>query len=404
ETILGRPARERERRLDLFSFTQRVFGSSSGNDDVIAAARGFSAFPVLMETLERMGIRTPAVYVAAARHAEKLTSLDPSRGAVALGQFQGALALLERMTRVRTIDTATAEAFAQRLFAVRIEDGRYDGSVAAWLTALVDRVRTATGTSQASSIDDVILAAAAGPQRGANAARLEWEGQRYRVDPGAAELERLRLTRTRQDAVTFATAMNVRDAVRTITTSTPAPDALHETARTLDAAAMEIAAAEQPADESAVKALREAARTLASIRRAADAGDARRAVAPLGAVADTLLGHALVSLAYACDLGDPEGTILIAGDPSRRHDYGYDVPGRDGRTKAMWGIGAIETRRGPWHLVGSVLALDVAMAPLALRRISVDRVPDAPMLNLMHRDGFAAAVAVMNGAALSDAD
>jgi hypothetical protein len=70
----------------------------------------------------------------------------------------------------------------------------------------------------------------------------------------------------------------------------------------------------------------------------------------------------------------------------------------------MWGVAAVETRRGPWHLVGSVLSLDVAMAPLALRRISVDRVPDAPMLNLMHRDGFAAAVAIMNGAVLSDAD
>ena len=404
ETILGRQARERERHLDVFSFTQRVFGSSSGNDDVIAAAHGFGTFPVLMQTIERMGIRTPAVYVAAAQHAEKLTSLDPARGAVALGQFQGAVALLERMTRVRTVDTATAEAFAQRLFAVRIEDGHYDGGVSVWLGALVDRLRASTGSAQTSSVDDVILAAAAGPQLGAGAPRLDWEGQRYRVDPGAAELQRLRRTRGRQDAGTFATAMTVRDVVRTITTSTPAPDALHEMAKTLEAAAMEIAAAEQSADEPTIKTLREAARTLASIRRAADVGDARRAVTPLGAIADALLGHALVSLAYACELGDPEGTILIAGDPARRHDFGYDVAGRDGRTRAMWGIAAIETRRGPWHLVGSVLALDVAMAPLALRRISVDRVPDSPMLNLMHRDGFAAAVAVMNGAALSDAD
>jgi hypothetical protein len=404
EAVVGRPARERERRLDLFSFTQRVFGSASGDDEVIAAARGFDAFPVLMLTLERMGIRTPAVYIAAAQHAQKLTSLDGSRGAVALAQFQGALALLERMTRVRTLDTASAEAFARALFAVRIEDGRYDGGVAAWLTGLVDGVRAANASAQAATVDDVILAAASGPQRGTTAPRLEWEGQRYRVDPGAAELQRLRRTRARQDAVTFTTAMNVRDVVRTLTNSTPTPDVLRDAARTLDAAAMEIAAAEQPADESAIKTLREAARTLASVRRAADVGGARRAAAPLGAIAAALLGHALVSLAYACDLGDPDGTILIAGDPSRRHDYGYEVPGRDGRTRAMWGVASIETRRGPWHLVGSVLALDVAMAPLALRRISVDRVPDAPMLNLMHRDGFAAAVAIMNGAVLSDAD
>jgi hypothetical protein len=70
----------------------------------------------------------------------------------------------------------------------------------------------------------------------------------------------------------------------------------------------------------------------------------------------------------------------------------------------MWGIAQVDTRHGPWHLVGSVLALDLAMAPLALRRISVDRVPESPMLNLMQRDGFAASVAVMNGANLTDAD
>jgi hypothetical protein len=404
DTVVGHPARERERRLDLFSFTLRVFGAASGDTDVIAAAHGFGDYPVLMLTLERMGIKAPAVYIAAAQHAEKLTVLDATRGSVALAQFQGAVALLERMTRVRTLDTAAAEASARQLFALRIEDGRYDGGIGGWLTTLVDRVRSASGAAPTASIDDVILAAAAGRARGRAATRLEWEGQRYRVDPGAAELQRLQRTRARQDAVTFAAAMNVRDVVRTITASTPTLDVLRDSARTLEAVAMEIAAAELPADESATKTLREAARTLTSIRRPQDIGDARRAVAPLGTIADTLLGHALVSLAYACDLGDPDGTILIAGDPSRRHDYGYDVPGRDGRIKAMWSVASAETRRGPWHLVGSILALDVAMAPLVLRRISVDRVPDAPMLNLMHRDGFAAAVAIMNGAALADAD
>jgi len=404
ETVVAHPPRERERRLDLFSFTLRGFGTASGDDDVIAAAHGFGGFPVLMLTLERIGIKAPAVYVAAVQHAEKLTSLEASRGAVALGAFQGALALLERMTRVRTLDTASAEAFARQLFAVRIDDGRYDGGVAAWLATLVERLRTTTHVARTASIDEVILQAAAGLERGSAAPRVEWEGQRYRVDPGAAEFQRLRRTRERQDGVTFATALNIRDIVRTIMTSTPTLDVLRDSARALESAAMEIAAAEQPADEPVIKTLRETARTLASIRRAADTGDARRAVAALGAIGDTLLSHALVSLAYACELGDPEGTILIAGDPARRHDYGYDLPGRDGRTKAMWGIAAIETRRGPWHLVGSVLGLDVAMAPLALRRISVDRVPEAPMLNLMHRDGFAAAVAIMNGAALSDAD
>jgi hypothetical protein len=234
--------------------------------------------------------------------------------------------------------------------------------------------------------------------------RFEWEGQRYRVDPGTGELQRLQRTRARQESVTFATALGIRDVVRRMVASTPTVDNVHDAARFLDAAAMELAVAERAADEPAIRALHDAARTLASIRRPNDLGDARKAVGPLGPISDTLVGHALVSLAYACNLGDPDGTILIAGDPSRRHDYGYNAPGRDARSRAMWNVATIETRRGPWHLVGSALALDVAMAPLALRRISVDRVPESPMLNLMHRDGFAAAVAVINPATASDAD
>src|SRR5204863_296717 len=175
-------------------------------------------------------------------------------------------------------------------------------------------------------------------------------------------------------------------------------------ATTLEAAATGLAAAERTADEPAVRTLRDAAKTLGALTRPGDLADARRVAPPLVSIADALVGHALLSLAYACDLGDPDGTVLIAGDPARRHDFGYDVPGRDARLKALWGIASVETRHGPWHLVGSALALDMAMAPLALRRISVDRVPESPMLNLMQRDGFAASVAIMNTMTLTDPD
>jgi hypothetical protein len=403
DAIASHPARERERRLDLFGFTARVFTPASGDDETIAAAHGFGSFGALMLTLERIGLRTPSAYVAAARQAEALAALDATRGAIALSQFQGAVALVARLVAVRTIDTATADRLARELFALRLDSGGYyEGAIGTWL---VERVAPVLPPPPAgATIDDVILAGAAGPAGTAAAARVEWEGQRYRVDPGVAELARLRRTRERQEGVTFATALGVTALVRRLNTATPAIDAVRSAAITLDAAATELSVAERAADEPAIRSLREAARTLTALTRPGDLADARRVAGPLAAIADALVGHALVSLAYACDLGDPDGTILIAGDPSRRHDFGYDVPGRDARLKAMWGVASIETRRGPWHLVGSAFALDLAMAPLALRRISVDRVPAAPMLNLMQRDGFAATVAAMNGAALSDAD
>src|SRR4029077_16068024 len=140
----------------------------------------------------------------------------------------------------------------------------YDGAIAAWLTRLADRVRTTTGLSASATVDDVILAAAAGPQIGAGAPRMEWEVQRYRVDPGAAELQRLQRTRTRQESVSFATALGIPALVRRGTNSTTGGDSSCGEARFLDAAAMELAVAERPDGEPAIRSLREAARTLAS--------------------------------------------------------------------------------------------------------------------------------------------
>jgi hypothetical protein len=162
------------------------------------------------------------------------------------------------------------------------------------------------------------------------------------------------------------------------------------------------AAGRSAADRERVVTIREAAQVLESIKRPGDLSDARKVSAPLTAVSDVMLGEALISLAYACELGDPEGTILIAGDPSVRHDFGYGMPSRDTRVKAMWNVAITETRNGPSHLIGSALALDLAMAPLALRRISTDRIPEAPMLNMVQRDSFAATVAVMDPRALTD--
>jgi hypothetical protein len=395
------PARERERRVELMTFAFRVFSGRAVDDpDLTVAIRGVGPFPVLMLTIERMGVRTPAIYAAAVRQAERLTSLDSGRGHVALAQFQGSLALLARLAAVGTIDGPAAERLLRELIAVKLnDDGRYDGAIATWISDGLRPILPSGATS-----DDVILAASAGVQQTPATRRVEWEGQRYLVDPGGAELQRLVRARARQETASFETVLSLSAAARTLTRPAVRLDEVQSAAAKLTAAATEIAAAERSADVSLVRELRDAGQTLAAIKRPSDVSDAKRVGAQLVTVVDDMLGAALLSLAYAFDLGDPEGTILIAGDPSRRHDFGYNLPGRDARVRSMWGIAAVETRGGPWHLVGSALALDLAMAQLQLRRISVDRVPESPMLNLMQRDGFAGTVAATNVGALNDAD
>ncbi len=223
------------------------------------------------------------------------------------------------------------------------------------------------------------------------------------MDVGGAELQRLRRVREKQQPLRFELVLGLARLARRLAETPAALDIVRDGAAELTTFAAELAsAARTAADRERVVAVREAVQTLEAIRRPADLSNARKVSAPLTAAADVLLGEALLSLAYACELGDPEGTILIAGDPSVRHDFGHGLPNREGRIKAMWSVAITETRNGPSHLVGSVLALDLAMAPLALRRINTDRIPEAPMLNLVQRDSFAATVAIMDPRALTD--
>ena len=423
EFVLGHTGRERERRLDGFTFAQRVFaqagqGSSGGlasqggrggqEDDLVAAIRGFAPYPVLMLTLERMGIRTPSIYAAGAQQAERLTNLDQARGSAALAQFQGSLTLVSRLVRVRTIDTAAAERLVRDLFSLRLTDGRYNGAVTAWmddrlLPALATQGGAPAPASIGGSTDTTLLAAVAGPRATGTPRRLEWEGQRYHVDIGGGELQRLTRVREKQQGRRFDMTLRLAEVGRRFGETPASLDSVRDAAATLTMAAADLAAAARTtADRERVVTVREAVQTLESIRRPGDLSNARKVSAPLTAMADLMLGDALLSLAYACDLGDPEGTILIAGDPSVRHDFGYGLPSHDARIKAMWSVAITETRNGPSHLVGSALALDLAMAALALRRIDTDRIPEAPMLNLVQRDSFAATVVVMDPHALTD--
>src|SRR5207253_1777416 len=90
-------------------------------------------YRMLMVTLDRIGIAAPSTYAAALRHAARLGAIDGHRGFVAQAQFQGALALVARMTAVRTLDAAQAESLVERLIALPIADDRYAGGVGRWI-------------------------------------------------------------------------------------------------------------------------------------------------------------------------------------------------------------------------------------------------------------------------------
>ena len=111
------------------------------------------------------------------------------------------------------------------------------------------------------------------------------------------------------------------------------------------------------------------------------------------------LGDALVALIYASALPatDPE---LLASRAEARHDFG-PLRGPGAQDRRAWRLAEPASAGTPWHLSGSLLGLDVALAVPSLRRVSDD--PPSPTLPAADRVAFARTVALLPARALTDA-
>ena len=219
ETVGRRNVRERETCAVQLGFGQRVFASAdaAAQPDVLVALRAVSRFRMLMLTLERIGITDPAVFAAAARQAQRLSALAPDQAFVALAQFQGAVALVTRMARVRTIDAAAASELISTLSAVPLVDGRYGGGVARWMEATLR-----PALAPAPDVEGALLGGLAGRPpvvagNGGERVLIAWEGERYRLDLAGAELRRLRRVREKQGGYPVDVASALDAAARPLT-------------------------------------------------------------------------------------------------------------------------------------------------------------------------------------------
>ena len=407
-------------RLDQFAFGQRVFGSADEGalPDALVAVRGFQRYRMLMLTLERMGVKTPAVYAGAARRASALSRLDANRGFTALGQFQGVVALLAGMARVRSLDAANIESLVASLSAVAPnEDGRYAGGVARWVQGTLGPT-----LPHVDDIDAAVAMALAGSRGGGTketAAIVSWESRNYRLDLVAPELHRLTSVREKLGGVSLRLALDLERIAERLSAQNISTDDIKAGVADLKnlsgrlaqrAKKKEPSATILPPGVEAQKSPREivtrAIEELSKIGKPKDVKKASHDASPLFAAVDTLLTDGLMSLAYALSLGDPDGTALLAGNVGRRHDFGFDKQG-GGETKlrAAWESPQQIVSPGvPWHVSGSLLGLDLALAPLALRRIATDRILDPPVLTINQRTTFSETVVLLNPFELRDAD
>jgi hypothetical protein len=117
----------------------------------------------------------------------------------------------------------------------------------------------------------------------------------------------------------------------------------------------------------------------------------------------TPLAHSLQGIVYAAAIGEPDSASMNGGAVWRRHRFGPEALGQSD-SGAPWRLATEVFGAGDWHLVGSLLRLDVALAHLALRRIDSTEMPGPSLLSTTDRRTLAISVALIDPHAITDAD
>jgi hypothetical protein len=405
--------RARAARFDQLAFGQRVFAAATDEElpDALLAVRGVVRFRMLMLALDRIGARSPKVYAAALREAEQVTLLDAQRGYATLAQFQSAIAIVNRLVRVHSITPATGVRLVETAVAVTFnDDGAYAGGMARW----VERSLLPSINAQPSADVDAQLMSALAGVPVAEARKIDWEGHIYNVDLVSPEQRRLTKARDKMGAPTIRLALDLEHVAARLT----APGATVPTVRESLAQLRQFSQFVETRDKktavlppgvefskSPADRLEKVVEELTKVSRPQDLERTPRAVAPLLVISDDVLADALLSLTYALDIGNPEGTTMMGGNVSHRHDFGYAIRENERRLRFAWSQPTRMLETGvPWHVAGSVLGLDGALSVLALRRIDTGEIPQAPVLMMPDRDTFTKTLAWLNPFDLSDAD
>jgi len=414
----------RRQRAEAWLFAQRVFADVTPADlpDALIAVRGFVPFNALVLTLERLGIRRPRIYASAIVRASEMGRIkDPVRAAEAQAGFQGALALVERARLSKRVDVTQAATLIASLAALRpTESGEWMGAVARWvesdyLLVVGPTLETDGPVPDDRPLERQVIAAMAGRPRAAGAMPLpvvEVEGLRYRVDPAAADEARMLRVRREQGGWSLDEVLRLSRAADALVGARQGGPELARVASLLEeASAPFLAPRRDPPTRSGgvgpdvSRVVADAVRRVHGWLTRADGGAQLDTAHTVQRVVDSLLGETLLAVAYAPHLGDQAHLLLLGGDPSARHDWAVTEPLEADRLAAPWRLAEqMRLTSGGWKARGSLLALDVALGDLSLRRVFTESLPDPPTIVANDRAAFTEGFSLANAFAYSDED
>jgi hypothetical protein len=419
EQIFAGDRTEQRHRYDAVMFASRVLPQVTPQNaqDAIDAVRGALAYPALIQTLERARLEDVAAFASAARRATELAKIaDDWRATRAYAQFQGALVLVTRATMRGSVPAASLPDLVSSLAAVATnERGDYDGGLVRWFDShLAKASEKAAAAAPAPSdslvgpyegasgpIDEDVLVLLAGAS-GLAPRFIEWEGMRYRLDFRTAEATRLAKHLGDRPRPYLSSAQTLVVAADVLNGQGLTRDALQREAGAVDRIAQ--AGPWFDADEETSRASSRFRDVTTALQREARDGDLRgaaRLVPALREAADDFMARGLLELAYAAALGQPDRTPIDAGDAASRHDFGLRPS--NGRRNMPWRFPVAGAEGGrSWHVRGSLLGLDVALAEFALVPLSSRPPTKRPTLNDEDRRIFSETVVMIQPSALDD--
>ena len=338
-------AKERRDRFEMVRFAQGVFKNIDGERaaDALVALGGYRRYRAALVTLDRMGITTPRVHarvVEAARQLDDDLSGRDEKHAVTA--YQSSIAILERARLAEEISVADAERLLLSLADV-VDPPNDQKSKTRPFTAITQWMIT--------TLLDAL--------------------------PPLVQPDQWTTAKTAYES-RFLQALAGRP------TDPNAP--------TLKWEGLDYRVDWFGGEHLRLKRIREQIES-PGLDAALEADDAEK------------VSNALLALIYTPALGDPEGPALLGGDIAQRHDFGLVGPAGMRRDFVAWALPKEQVGDGsPWHIEGSILGLDIALARLALRRIADNEMPVAPSINLNDQLTFARTVITVNPRALHDAD
>jgi hypothetical protein len=371
--IMFRDGGDPRLRVEGYSLAQRIAARTAdlSADDLAVILRGHLQFPALTITLDRMAPARAETFTAPILRAQYFRQLSNRPAAhVGLLQFQSALALFETMAAAGGLSRPAAEELCVQLSQVLPqEDGYYQARLARWLvdTAMV-RLRQDAGASAQLSAEELVQLALAGRRQGLSLSTLEWQGKAYTVDPGAATLERIARVRAGQGGApldTLITFIGLTDAIA----RAPSVDELQAMTNDLEQQGSKLADAVPAKNEDwsgsdVRKALADIVKNLRRLTAPNNLNRLKGLSDDLHLVADWMTGYALLSFVYAASTATPDDLKSLGINIAGRHDLGTTRSNGAERAQLPWtlAIGIPAVYGQAWHLEGSILSLDIALA------------------------------------------